>query len=79
MQPQPCRTCQVELTRSATGQCWRCRPAPTVKCEGNALVIGGLGRLTSQQALTLAHRIADVLAGQAQSTDQPGAEWVVPR
>jgi hypothetical protein len=36
-----------------------CRPAPTVRRDGNTVVVDGIGPLPIDKALQLAHRIAD--------------------
>ncbi len=53
-----CNQCGTQLTRAVTGVCWRCKPAPTVRREGDGIHVGGLGHMTTE-ALKLAHRIAD--------------------
>ena len=59
---RPCRQCGQYETRSLTGLCWACRPAPTVWRDGDSVHVSGLGRLTHDNALTLAHRLADELS-----------------
>lgn len=55
-----CRTCG-DPTRARTGRCWRCRPAPVVRREGDGVFVDGIGRMTAARALRLANEIADVL------------------
>jgi hypothetical protein len=57
---RPCRNCGHE-TRSAGGLCLRCKPAPTVSRDGNGIHIAGIGHLSTDAALRLAHAIADVV------------------
>jgi hypothetical protein len=56
---RPCRQCGERETRSATGLCWQCRPAPAVHRSGNGIHIDGIGHMTLTAALKLAHNIAD--------------------
>jgi hypothetical protein len=57
-----CRRCQTRETRAATGVCWTCRPAPTVRRDGDGVTIDGIGHVSHDVALRLAHAIADALA-----------------
>jgi hypothetical protein len=59
--PLPCNRCRKELTRSVTGLCLQCRPAPEVEIVGDMLVVGGGYALPTDKAIILAHRILDAL------------------
>jgi hypothetical protein len=56
-----CSRCHTHETRSATGICWQCRPAPAVRRDGDGVHIGGIGHLSTDAALRLAHDIADAV------------------
>lgn len=58
---RPCVRCHTERTRSASGMCFRCRPAPTVVVEGDMVRIGAAFDLPADRAIVLAHRILDAL------------------
>ena len=57
-----CVRCHREITRSATGLCFRCRPAPDVVITGDVCRIGAAFDIPTDKALILAHRILDVLS-----------------
>ena len=57
--------CRQHVTRSNEGICYRCRDIPDVYRDGDTITIRGIGHLTPSKALTLAHRIADVLSSPA--------------
>ena len=56
---RPCIRCP-ELTRSASGLCFECRPAPTVTVNNNVVCIGAID-IPADKALVLAHRLLDAL------------------
>jgi len=60
---KPCSRCQTKDTKSATGICPRCRAdnVPSVELCDDGYVRVGNALLTIAAALTLAHKIADVL------------------
>lgn len=58
---RPCVRCHTETTRSASGLCFQCRPAPTVEIHGDMCRIGGAFDLPTHKAIVLAHRILDAL------------------
>jgi hypothetical protein len=61
---KPCtaRGCHTE-TSSSDGKCWEHRPAPEVRRDGNRIIVGRAPLiLSADTALTLAHRLADILA-----------------
>lgn len=59
--PAPCIDCRQRKTRSLTGLCYQCKPTPDVRLDGEKVYIDGLGHMTTDKALRLAHAIADVL------------------
>jgi hypothetical protein len=59
---RPCRSCGVNDTRSATGLCSQCRPAPAVTLQGDVVHIDGLGTISTHAALALAHKLADAVS-----------------
>jgi hypothetical protein len=58
--PAPCTDCGRGVTRSITGLCHHCRPL-NIQIEHGYVHIPGLGHLTPERALALAHAIADLL------------------
>lgn len=62
----PCRACNTYLTRNKTGLCPGCRtdPPPQVTVTSGILEIPfrcGTVRMTTTDAITLAHNIADTI------------------
>ena len=56
-----CLICRKHETRSNAGICWRCRPTPRIYVEGETIFIGGIGPMSHDTALRLAHAIADAV------------------
>lgn len=56
-----CTLCQEHDTASPTRICWRCRPIPHVEVRGDLVHVQGLWPMSTEKALQLAHRLADVL------------------
>lgn len=65
-----CVKCRTERTRSASGMCFRCRPAPTVEILGDMCRIGGAFDLPADRAIVLAHRILDALTPSMEAKQQ---------
>jgi hypothetical protein len=61
---RPCVKCRTKTTRSASGLCLYCRPAPTVEIAGDVCRIGATFDLPTSKAIVLAHRILDSLTPQ---------------
>ena len=60
-QRHQCTVCRERDTASTTRVCWQCRPSPRVEVRDNLVYVDGLPPLTTEKALQLAHRLADVL------------------
>ena len=58
---RPCLICRKHETKSNSGFCYRCRPCPRVHVDGDSIYIGGIGPMTHDTALRLAHAICDAL------------------
>jgi len=58
---RPCLICREHITRSNAGICFRCRPHPSVHRSGDVIYISGLGALSHDAALRLAHALADAV------------------
>jgi hypothetical protein len=70
-QLRDCIECGTQRTRSASGLCFGCRPAPTVEISGDLCRIGGAFDLPTHKAVVLAHRILDALTPTMNSADVP--------
>ena len=57
----PCTRCKTRLTRSVTGVCSGSRPVPDVQRDGDNIYVDGLGRMSIDRALRVAHAIADAV------------------
>ena len=58
---RPCIKCQRRDTANKSRVCWECRPCPGVEVRDGLIHVEGLPPLTSEKALQLAHRLADLL------------------
>jgi hypothetical protein len=56
-----CLICPERMTRSNAGICFRCRPHPGVHRSGDVIYVSGLGALSHDAALRLAHAIVDAV------------------
>ena len=58
---RPCLICRKHPTRSNAQICYPCRPTPRIHVEGDHIYIGGIGPMSHDAALRLAHAIADAV------------------
>jgi hypothetical protein len=59
--PADCNNCRERPTRSNTGLCFQCRPAPSVTLNGNIVTVGNGFNMSADHALVVAHKIIALL------------------